>query len=54
MNRLGVALTFAALATIGSPRADTIQASSTVFLERQFEIMAKLVYEQTYAMREVK
>jgi hypothetical protein len=27
---------------------------STPFLERQFEIMAKLVYEQTYAVREVR
>ena len=29
-------------------------AGSTPYLERQFEIMAKLVYEQTYATREVK
>ena len=29
-------------------------AGSTPFLERQFEIMAKLVYEQTYAVREVR
>jgi len=29
-------------------------AGSTPFLERQFDIMAKLVYEQTYAVREVK
>ena len=29
-------------------------AGSTPFLERQFGIMAKLVYEQTYAVREVR
>jgi hypothetical protein len=29
-------------------------AGSTPFMERQFEIMAKLVYEQTYATREAK
>ncbi|HUK65216.1 MAG TPA: hypothetical protein VLV17_00205 [Anaeromyxobacteraceae bacterium] len=29
-------------------------AGSTPFMERQFEIMGKLVYEQTYATREVK
>jgi hypothetical protein len=29
-------------------------AGTTPYLERQFEIMAKLVYEQTYAVREVR
>jgi len=29
-------------------------AGSTPYLERQFEIMAKLVYDQTYAIREVR
>ncbi len=29
-------------------------AGSTPYLERQFEVMAKLVYQQTYAVREVK
>ncbi len=29
-------------------------AGSTPFLERQFEVMAKLVYEQTYVAREVR
>jgi hypothetical protein len=29
-------------------------AGSTPFLERQFELMAKVAYEQTYAVREVK
>jgi hypothetical protein len=29
-------------------------AGSTPFLERQFEMMAKIVYDQTYAVREVR
>ena len=56
----GVSYSLAATATLayqfarGWRAALAGTAGSTPFLERQFEIMAKLVYQRTYAVREVK